>query len=91
MFEARLLLLPMDLPVSRLLRVAQAAGSENWAVHVTRVRGILGSMPDIVTHFQERITDRIRDSAILPRKRFFLISLVFLCLMQFIFFSFLIV
>ena len=68
MLEARLLLLPVTLPVNQLLMLARTSCLPNWANQVLEVRRRLNNLPDVLEVFGDAVTEALRLSADARRK-----------------------
>ena len=68
MLEARVLMLPEHSGIVQLFCLARVATLQSWATAVIDLRISLGNVPDILQHFGNRITDRIRTSTQLRRR-----------------------
>ena len=68
MFEARLRLLPVTLPINQLLMLARVSCLPNWANQVMEARRRLNKLPDVLEVFGDAVTESLRHSADSRRK-----------------------
>ena len=66
LLEARISLLPLDIPAYQALRLAQGSALPSWASHVHQLRKRLGDLPDIVS-WLGTIPNSLRSNATLRK------------------------